>query len=79
MESKLKKIRQERGISQEKCARDIGISVRTLQRYENGEYNATIYSLAQLSKYFNVSIEELLPDNSNTQKKDDFSNEENFK
>ena len=57
MESKLKKICQERGISKKKCVWDIRISVRTLQRYENAEYNATIYSLAQLSKYFNISIE----------------------
>lgn len=66
MENKLKKLRKELGISQEQFANDIGISVRTLQRYENQNYNSSIYCIAKICKYFNVSIEELLADTTNT-------------
>lgn len=36
----IKASRIKKGITQEKCAKDIGISVRTLQRYERGEISS---------------------------------------
>lgn len=66
MISKLKQLRYDRGISQEKCAKEVGISVKTLQRYENAEYreyNGTIYVLKKLADYYNVGLEELLTNN----------------
>lgn len=59
MENQIKKLRQDRGISQQECADAIGISVRTLQRYEKGETeNLTIF--VQIADYLKVDISKLL-------------------
>lgn len=59
MNNGIKRIREERGISQQKCADDLGISIRTLQRYEKGETENLNYFI-KLSEYFGVELEELL-------------------
>lgn len=59
MDNGIKRIREERGISQQKCADDLGISIRTLQRYEKGE-TENLSCFIRLSEYFNVDLEELL-------------------
>ncbi len=59
MENQIKKLRKDRGISQQECADAIGISVRTLQRYETGETeNLTIF--VQIADYLKVDISKLL-------------------
>ena len=59
MDNGIKRIREERGISQQKCADDLGISIRTLQRYEKGETENLSYFI-RLARYFCVDLEELL-------------------
>ena len=58
MENNIRKLRIEMGISQQKCADDIGISIRTLQRYEQG-YLGGIEYLKKIADYFNVSLDDL--------------------
>ncbi|WP_044914166.1 helix-turn-helix domain-containing protein [Butyrivibrio sp. WCE2006] len=59
MENQIKELRKRRGISQQKCADDLGISMRTLQRYEKGETeNLTFF--VKLADYLNVNLEVLL-------------------
>ena len=59
MENQIKELRQSRGISQQKCADDLGISMRTLQRYEKGE-TENLTHFIKLANYLNVDLEALL-------------------
>lgn len=53
-------LRKERGLTQEKLAECLGISNKTISRWENGNYLPPVEMLMELSKFFGVSINELL-------------------
>lgn len=57
--SKLKALRINKGLSQEKLASDSGLSLRTIQRIEAGETNPYGDTLLKLSAALNVSMETL--------------------
>ena len=53
-------LRKEKGYTQEELGRCLGVSNKTVSRWENGNYMPDIETLRLLSKEFSVSIEELL-------------------
>lgn len=53
-------LRKERGLTQEKLAESLGISNKTISRWENGSYLPPVEMLMELSEFFGVSINELL-------------------
>ncbi|WP_313133218.1 helix-turn-helix domain-containing protein [Anaerocolumna sp.] len=55
--NRLKKLRLERGISQEKCAQDTGISVSSIKRYEKSGIIGNTYNLIRLAEYFSVDMD----------------------
>lgn len=57
---KIKKIRHERGLTQEEVALHLMISVQAISKWERGDGYPEITMLPVLSKYFNVSIDELI-------------------
>ena len=60
---KLRDARKAAGVSQAKLAADVGISMRTLSKYETGERDITIAQAAtvyRLAKALGVTIEHLL-------------------
>lgn len=57
---KLKELRKEKGITQNKLAHDINLARSTISMYENGLSEPNLEILIQLSKYFNVSTDCLL-------------------
>ena len=57
---RLKELRNQRGMSQEVLADESGLSMRTIQRIENGETNPTGESLKRLSNALNVNPDELI-------------------
>ncbi len=57
---RLKELRNQRGMSQEVLAEESGLSMRTIQRIENGETNPTGESLKRLSNALNVNPDELI-------------------
>ncbi|MBS7401432.1 MAG: helix-turn-helix transcriptional regulator [Eubacteriales bacterium] len=56
----LKILRQERKIGQIELAKIIGVSKGIISLWENGLREPNLYSLIMLSKFFNVSIDELV-------------------
>ncbi len=54
------KLRREKGCTQEELGRKLGVSNKTVSRWENGNYMPDIETLRLLSKEFSVSMEELL-------------------
>ncbi|MCD2259516.1 helix-turn-helix domain-containing protein [Psychroserpens luteolus] len=57
---RLKELRNQKGMSQEFLAEESGLSLRTVQRIENGESNPTGESLKRLSDALNVNLDELI-------------------
>lgn len=58
MTNRIKELRNKKGVSQQKCADDVGISIRTLQRYESG-YLGGIEYMQKLAEYFGVTLNEM--------------------
>ncbi|WP_298895159.1 helix-turn-helix domain-containing protein [uncultured Psychroserpens sp.] len=57
---RIKELRSQKGMSQEFLAEESGLSLRTVQRIENGESNPTGESLKRLSDALNVNLDELI-------------------
>lgn len=60
MAANLKRLRQERGLSQEKFAFEVDIHRTYISDLERGARNPTITVIEKLSKYLRVSAGELL-------------------
>lgn len=56
----LKKLRKEKGVTQEQMAEAFGVSGRTVSRWENGFNMPDLDLVIEIAEYFEVSIEELL-------------------
>ena len=57
---RIKELRKQKGMSQEFLAEESGLSLRTIQRVENGESNPTGESLKRLANALNVNPDELI-------------------
>lgn len=58
--NRVKSLRQERGLTQQKLSMDIHVSQQYVSKVENGNSSLTEDIILRLSKYFNVSIAYLL-------------------
>ena len=56
----MRQLREIRNYSQRELSQLIGVSERTLQRYESGESEPTISVLIKLSQLYDVSIDEIV-------------------
>lgn len=57
---RLKELRIEKGLTQDKLAEETGLSQAALARWENGLRSPAAYALIILAKYFNVTTDYLL-------------------
>lgn len=57
---KVKELRKRKGLSQEDLAENSGLSLRTIQRIENGETEPTGETLKRISNALNVNAEDLI-------------------
>jgi len=57
---RIKELRKQKGMSQEFLSEESGLSLRTIQRIENGKTNPTGESLKRLSNALNVNPDELI-------------------
>ncbi len=53
-------LRKEKGLTQEKLGEKLGVTNKTVSRWENGNYMPDIEMLSLLSEEFDVSINELI-------------------
>ena len=56
----LKDLRRERGITQEQLAEQLGVSGRTISRWETGNNMPDISLLVEIAEFFDVSIPEII-------------------
>ncbi len=59
LKNRLEEIRKQHGITQEELAQKLEVSRQTIGSLENGRYNPSILLAFKISKFFNVSIEEI--------------------
>lgn len=53
-------LRKEKGLTQEQLGEILGISNKTISRWETGSYMPPVEMLQELSRFYNVSINEIL-------------------
>lgn len=58
----IKYFRQKRGITQKQLAEKTGLSIATIQGYEQNKYNPKLEQLRRIAAAFNVSMADLKPD-----------------
>lgn len=59
-QSNIKELREQKGISQEKLSEDSGVSLRTIQRIENGECTPRESTLINIAESLNVTTDYLI-------------------
>lgn len=57
---RIKKLRKEKGLSQNALAETLGIHVKTVSKAERGIIGLSVDNLIQISSYFNVSLDYLI-------------------
>ena len=57
---RLRELRLERNMSQQRLAMELSMTQNTISRYENGEREPPIKELIRIADYFNVSLDYLL-------------------
>ena len=57
---KITAMRNEKSLSQEQLAEKLNVTRQTISNWENGKFYPDIDSLVNLSKFFNVSLDDLL-------------------
>lgn len=57
---RLYSLRKERGLIQEKAAKELGISLKSYCRYETGEREPTASTLARMADFYGVTIDYLV-------------------
>ncbi|NVM05074.1 MAG: helix-turn-helix domain-containing protein [Candidatus Helarchaeota archaeon] len=57
--SKIKKLRAERGITQEQLAQAVDVTRQTISYLEKGEYNPSLKIAHDIAKFFEKSIDEI--------------------
>ena len=61
--SKLKKLREDKGISQLELSKQIGVSPSSITMYEQGERIPRDYVKIRIAEYFGVTVESIFFDN----------------
>lgn len=56
----LKKVRVEKGVTQEQASREMGIHIKTLQSAEQGSRGLSIDTLCIMANYYEVSLDYLV-------------------
>lgn len=60
---RLKELRVERGLSQQKLGDELGFCNQTISFWESGSREPDLDTLVKIAHYFNISYEELLENN----------------
>ncbi len=56
----LKKLRKERGVTQETLSKELYVSIQTINKWENGKCLPDAINLLNIAKFYNISLDELM-------------------
>ncbi|EPW95329.1 helix-turn-helix transcriptional regulator [Streptococcus agalactiae] len=57
---RLKELREEKGLTHKQLSDDIGIPVRTISRWENGQTDMLLKNAIKLAEYFEITLDEFV-------------------
>ena len=60
VKTRIKQLREKKGVTQLKMAMDLGMNQNVISRYENGVRQADYEALIMIADYFDVSIDYIL-------------------
>lgn len=60
--NRIREVREEKGLTQEQTARQLGVAGETIRKYETGENAVSIYALQRVAKALGVPAYSLLND-----------------
>ncbi len=60
MELKIRKLREDSKLYQRNIAEYLGTTQQTYSRYETGELNPSLETMAKLAEYYNTSVDYLM-------------------
>ncbi|MBQ6992741.1 MAG: helix-turn-helix domain-containing protein [Clostridia bacterium] len=66
---KLIELRKKKGLSQEELGYELNVTRQTISKWELGQTKPEMEKLIEISKYFNISVDELLDEENNNQEK----------
>lgn len=69
MKNKIEKLRNLQNLTQEDFANLMQVSRQTISSLENGKYNPSIFLAYKISKFFNLSIEDVFIFEENSEEK----------
>lgn len=55
----LRRVRESKGFTQEQLANELGLEISQISRIERGIINTSIYTLYQISTFFDIDVNEL--------------------
>lgn len=55
--SRLRALRMSKGLSADRLAKKVGVSVMTIYKYERDEMNPSLLVMADICKFFGVSLD----------------------
>ncbi len=67
VKTRIKQLREKKGVTQLKMAMDLGMNQNVISRYENGVRQADYEALIMIADYFDVSIDYILMRTDNPQ------------
>lgn len=59
MKNRIKELRKEKGLRQEDFAKEIGVTRQTIIAIENNKYDPTLELAMKISKYFNLTVNDI--------------------
>ena len=59
MDNKIKKMRKERGITQDEFGKILGVTRQTIISLESGRYDASLKLAHRIAEYFGLKIEDV--------------------
>lgn len=59
MESRVKELRQEAGLSQERLGQVLGVSRQTINSLEKGRYDPSLKLALAIARHFHLTVEEV--------------------
>jgi putative transcriptional regulator len=59
MQSRVRELRQAKGLSQEGLARAVGVSRQTINAIETGRYDPSLKLAVHLARHFDSTVEEI--------------------
>ncbi|APT85461.1 helix-turn-helix transcriptional regulator [Corynebacterium aquilae] len=59
MDSRVRQLRTQMGVSQEKLGKAVGVSRQTINSLEAGRYDPSLRLAVALARFFNTTVEEL--------------------